>query len=515
MRVVSDMVIQGMEGFELLTARRHLEASDTGIARPTRAQSIEDADNEGRTLLHLAALKGDSHACRSLLSAGANAARPDLRGRFASALARSAGHFELAAALEGRIETPAEIAARAPLDLRELMGLIGDNQKVVHGVIDSKRLNARDAKGDTPLHIVAMRGKMKVADLLVRSGADLHAMNLQGMTPAEVAASNGHAMLAALLAAASGIAVSKEVTALEPLADAPLPNVAPKPIAVDASFDLPDTLAFEALVDPLDFHADSPSPEIRGDFERLHRDIHVQSGGDEAHLDLDIGRVGGEVEGEGIDAVGRPELSQEHARASSGLRRAAQPSTWARFQIDGAACAAIIERVVSAGHLVEGDLDDILDLCHGRFDPTDLRMNILREIEAAGFELLGNAEDRFWDAPTDVEAEDLVGAIVATCTRALVLPGATDQVPRQKALSRLIDALVNARRTMLLDLVESPRAVDIILYMADRVLAGEVASVVITAHDFEPGQNSDESRQFIGCVEVLRDLRDDISAGSG
>ncbi|HBU14819.1 MAG TPA: hypothetical protein DEF16_08310 [Gemmobacter sp.] len=530
-RVVSGMVLQGMEGFDQGTARRHPGDVD---ARPdsfsvASAAITGQVDIRGRTLLHHAAQLGDSHTCRSLLAAGADPRRLDHDGRAAADLARSAGHFELAAALEGRVETEDVIAARAPLTPRELIGLVRDEAKTVQDLIARKRLNARDAKGDTPLHIAAMRGKIHIAELFVSAGADIHATNAAGRTPSEAATANGFALLAALLGSAAGSEnVEPPPTASNKTSprsvDGSRVGIAKTPTSIATNLsatavDLEqlDDLAFEGSIDAGDFHDHLELDETRASFQRISGDIRVHSGFAEAQIDWDLGPVRGTIEGDGIAKNKLPERTaeQQHSLVGRhGLRRAAQPSLWRRFGIDMAGCRAIVERVFEAGHLSDDDFDDILGICDGQFDPVDLLVNLRREFEAAGFYRIEEQTDALWDAASPVDVEDLTEAIITSCTRTMDLPGTGRHVPVQKELLRLTATLVDARRATLLGLVESPEALDIILYMADRIVEREVAPDIVTTLVFDPAHPAREGQQFMEAIRTLRERRDDIAGGS-
>lgn len=524
--VVSGMVFQGMEGFDLDTTQRHsVRGRDADGERAASRTTPGHTDMHGRTLLHHAAASGDSHACRSLLAVGFDAKQLDSDGRAASDHARSAGHFELAAALEGRVETQAEISARAPLTTRELIGLVRDDAKIIQEMISLNRLAARDVKGDTALHIVAMRGKMQACDILVRAGADIRATNAARQTPSEAANANGFCLLADLLAAFGNGSVVEQPKpkfrpaplpeVLLPIADA-IPVSQPESTATDTDFASLDDLDFEAATDAEDFHVGMERTETRADFQRISGDIRVQADPVEGHADWEIGQIGGELEGDGISKDTEVDgiEPQPALIGQRGLRRPAQPSSWHHFAIDVEGCHQIVERIVQAGHLSDDDLGDLLGLCVGRFDPIDLKLNLEREFEAAGFSRAEELADTLWEAPTAVAVDDLTEAIVATCSRNIDLPGATAQVPDQKALQRLTSTLIEARRTMLVALAENSRSVDIILYMADRVLEEEVAPEAISALSFSPAHPSSDRQQFLDAVEILRVRRPDIADGS-
>jgi len=66
---------------------------------------------------------------------------------------------------------------------------------------DKKYLNIRDAKNLTPLMVAATYGKQKCADVLIKNGADLKAVNETGRTALHAASSSGYLDIVKLLVA--------------------------------------------------------------------------------------------------------------------------------------------------------------------------------------------------------------------------------------------------------------------------------------------------------------------------
>jgi ankyrin repeat protein len=64
-------------------------------------------------------------------------------------------------------------------------------------------VTARDAHGNTPLHVAASRGYEPLCDLLLARGADAHALSDDKSTPAMLAIARGFPELGAKLAAVS------------------------------------------------------------------------------------------------------------------------------------------------------------------------------------------------------------------------------------------------------------------------------------------------------------------------
>ncbi|WP_081037120.1 sigma-70 family RNA polymerase sigma factor [Rhodobacter capsulatus] len=479
----------------------------------------------GRTALHLAAAAGDAFACKTLIASGYDPSLPDRHGRSAAAQARSAGHFDLADALDGRIASQAEIDARRPLSFGELTGLVLDNARVLERLVKEKRLDARDSKGDTPLHIVAMQGKLRSADFLVRSGADVHAVNMAGLTPGEVARESGHMLLAGLLLSAIGAADDPlepdrpDTADNRPIIEAT--NLIEPPArneVVDFDEDALDDLSFDGEVEAADFHETCGSAETRADFTRITNDVTLRTDEAEAEIDWDIDLQSLRIEGDGI-GTGRAGTEDDDADYAvsrrRALRREVKHSTWHRFSIEPERCAEIAQRIVTNAGVTDEDLDEIIGICHGRFDPVDLRLNVLREIEAAGFEHARADEDTVFEAMTDVCAEDLSEAIATTCARSSVLPGMGQRVLDMRSEQRLTGAVKQARTALLLGIVEHAHVLDIILYMAEQVICGTVDCAEVTELQINPTHPTREGQTFLNAAEALRALRNAIAAGSG
>ena len=62
-------------------------------------------------------------------------------------------------------------------------------------------MNAKDLHTDTPLHRAAVKGRGRVAALLVAKGADVNAKDRFGQTPLLIAAYKGNAAVVTLLIA--------------------------------------------------------------------------------------------------------------------------------------------------------------------------------------------------------------------------------------------------------------------------------------------------------------------------
>lgn len=154
------------------------EAAALGNVIALRACLENDDDSrvrrssDGWTPLHLAAFFGRDDAVTLLIDHGA-----PLDAHSTNALRNSPLH----AALAGHT---------LPVLVRRLVFAGAD-------------VTARDAHGNTPLHLAASRGYEPLCDLLMARGADAHALSDDKSTPAMLAIARGFPELGAKLAAIS------------------------------------------------------------------------------------------------------------------------------------------------------------------------------------------------------------------------------------------------------------------------------------------------------------------------
>ncbi|MDR1972880.1 MAG: ankyrin repeat domain-containing protein [Treponema sp.] len=169
------------------------------------AESLASRDENGRTILHLAALEGDAEAVRQILEAPAfsaggtlEAAGDDHKTALDLALSRpdSLNHAETAEKLilaGARSQNPVYsyfapaarssnynlrfFDGRTPLHFAAREGHLG----LLSFFINKKaQINIKDASGATPLHEAARTGNLDVMDLLLSQGSDPNAQDAKG-----------------------------------------------------------------------------------------------------------------------------------------------------------------------------------------------------------------------------------------------------------------------------------------------------------------------------------------------
>lgn len=76
---------------------------------------------------------------------------------------------------------------------------IGDIDQIRRHIHWKSNLNAPNAEGDSPLHVAARAGRVAIARVLARNGAQLDSPNLKGQTPLFVALAHGRTQVAMML----------------------------------------------------------------------------------------------------------------------------------------------------------------------------------------------------------------------------------------------------------------------------------------------------------------------------
>jgi uncharacterized protein len=163
----------------------------------------------GVTALYLAARGGDAAATRALLVAGldANTALPG--GETALMTAARSGHTDVVGVLltgSSDVESLVDFASGAAGNERsgygpDAPGYGSMERRTVHRT--HADVNAREKRyGDTALMWAAVAGHVDVVRLLIEAGADVRAVDDEGVTALQLARANGHTEVAnALLAA--------------------------------------------------------------------------------------------------------------------------------------------------------------------------------------------------------------------------------------------------------------------------------------------------------------------------
>ncbi len=414
------------------------------------------------------------------------------------------GPFEIRLIAEGKLERLADFAA-------------------------SSRLHAADPKGDTPLHLAARMGNLAVCDLFIRSGADPGVLNRDRQTPADVAFAEGHGLTAQLLS--SLVAESPETeTETETVSEREVSLVVDSVVAghnavrehrfagiqetepADRVDDLDDLLNFEAEAEPEEFFDQYAGDTASGTFVALVSSSPVASDDEDGDWDLDLSQA--PISGEGIgssaaaaaDHGAESDFLQVRNRGRQSVKRAVV-QTGTRMSIDPDLCFTWAEEILAKGRCSLDDIDRLVAHCEGNGDLEELRINLQRNLEAAGFDLAqatGHDAD-LWDAVSDTSSDDLADAIEAALTRRTRLPGTQRFVMDKSEELQLLEPMMRAKQELQLGILASETAVETILDVMDRIRDGSRDPGSVSLRTIIPSRPGHaETSEVMAAADALR-----------
>ncbi|WP_353285322.1 ankyrin repeat domain-containing protein [Wolbachia endosymbiont (group A) of Beris morrisii] len=156
-----------------------------------RGASINEADKNGETPLHLASWGGHLDTLQHLINNGANISTKDSSGKTPLDIARDKGHNNLVQYLQ---QTQSSLN-------RELLTVVqgGDLDKVKDFIGKGASLDAKDEYGRTSLYWASWNGNLDAVKYLIGKGASIHAEDKDGKTPLDIAIDQKHDSVAVYL----------------------------------------------------------------------------------------------------------------------------------------------------------------------------------------------------------------------------------------------------------------------------------------------------------------------------
>ena len=365
-----------------------------------------------------------------------------------------------------------------------------------------------------------------MCDLFVCAGADLVARNHQQQTPADVAIAEGHLLAAELPDSLVGDShVKTPGPALANMAEdnirvgdrqhAELPD--PKEsVPHEQSQDhdeLDDLLTFEPEEDPEDFFSRSSGELASGTFVALVTTSPAPSTEPDADWEVDLSSI--QIEGDGInsEATILYDSGDDHDfltvrnRGRRSVKRAVVPSG-TRLSVDSDICLIWAEEILEKGWLTSEDMDLLISFCDGNGKLDELRLNMLRTLEAADFQLFDEAKESaeiLWDNRSNVSVDDLAEALEATLSRATRLPGTRCFYMDKSDEARLLGPVVRAKQELQLAMLDSELAVQNILRKIGHLFDGCLEPGFVTTKTIVLSRPEHaETAAFIEAAEALQ-----------
>lgn len=420
--------------------------------------------------------------------------------------------------LGGRIEATNDPECSL-LDPFEIRLIAGGKLEMLSDFARSSRLHAVDPKGDTPLHIAARRGNLALCDLFIRSGSDAGSLNHDRQTPADVAFAEGQHLVAELLSSlAAEVPEFKQFNQPEIIpvgTNAGLNHsfIAPQEIEpVGTVDDLSDLINFEAENDPEAFFEQSASKHASGTFIAVvSPPPAITNNGD---LDWDLSISPAPIAGDGISSgAAVADHGTEHDflkvrnRGPRSAKRAVLQSG-TRLSIDPDICMTWADEARTKGRSSFSDIDGLIALSEGNAELDELRINLQRNMEVAGFYLVGpitDQDDGLWEARSDITSDELVESVEASLSRATRLPGTQRFILDKSDELQLLEPMVRAKQELQLGILGCETAVEMILGILSKIHDGSRDPGSVSLRTILPSRpDHTDTAEVIAAGEMLR-----------
>jgi len=275
---------------------------------------------------------------------------------------------------------------------------------------------------------------------------------------------------------------------------------------------LDELLSFEAEKEPQDFFDNTEGETASGIFVALVKSEPAVSDGENGDWDLDLSPAN--IAGEGIGSSAA--IAADHGAENDFLKvrnrgrqsfKRAVVQIGTRLSIDRDICVSWAEDTLAKGWCSFDDVDRLIAHCEGNGDLEDLRINLQRDLEAAGLDLdQANGHDAgLWDPRSGVSSDDLADAIEAALTRATRLPGRQRFVMDKSDELQLLEPMMRAKQELQLGILASEAAVQTILDAFNCICAGSRDSGSVSLRNIAPSRpGHTETAEVMAAVEALK-----------
>lgn len=414
-------------------------------------------------------------------------------------------------------------------------------------------LDARDSGGATPLMLASARRKKGVVRLLLVAGANPELLDSEGRGAIVYAEKGGCPECIALLREAldafgqvnesgvsdEGLPLSSESTprtatiaeafqatyeeedktaAMATQDEAAMSDVCHSAAHQEAKLEktnseLDALLNFESAVEPEEYFTRSESKSASGSFVAIVSSEPVVWDDKDVDWDLDLSTA--QIAGDGIgtnvevaaDQGAENDFLKVRNRGRKSVKRAVL-QTGTRLSIDPKICITWAEETLMKGWCSFDDIDRLIAHCEGNGDFEELRINLERNLEAAGFDLIDHSDERDvvrWNARSDISPGDLAEAIEAALTRATRLPG-TQKFSMDKSYEQqLLGPIARAKQELQLGILASEGAVRTILDAFDSIRDGYREPDSVSLRMIIPSRlTHTETTEVMAAVEALK-----------
>ena len=177
--------------------------------------NVHDADSAGWTPLHSSAVNGNTLLCAELLRLGADVDPLTDQNQTPLILSVYSGNLDTVKLL---LKHGADAQAFTSFEKNQAIHIAADKgyRLILEHLISNAgaSANAKNAVERTPLHLVALNGRVDMAAFLLRHGAKPEEMDAGGWTPRQMAELNSHRSISELLCQAS---ITEKAVLVSPL----------------------------------------------------------------------------------------------------------------------------------------------------------------------------------------------------------------------------------------------------------------------------------------------------------
>lgn len=415
-------------------------------------------------------------------------------------------------------------------------------------------LDARDNRGATPLMLASARRKKGIVQILLVAGANPKLLDSEGRGVIAYAEKGGCPECIALLREAldaldqfneskvsddltqnesalgdttktvafhTAYEVDHETPVLATQGEVGTPEVCldkahHESTLENTNSEIDDLLNFESTIEPQEFFARSNSESASGSFVAISSSKPVVW--DDKEVDWDLNLTTAPIAGDGIsinvavaaDHGAENDFLKVRNRGRKSAKRAVPPSG-TRLSINPEICITWAKETLVKGSCSFNDVDRLIALCEGNGDFEELRINLQRNLESAGFDLFDHSD---WhnvvlcDAKShisDISSGELAEAIEAALTRQTKLPG-TQKFSMDKSYEKqLLGSISRAKQELQLGILASAATIETILDIFDRVRNGHLAPESVSLRIIIPSRlNHPETAEIMAAVEVLK-----------